>query len=63
MLISWALVVVGTGGLFGGGVVCVVIWMVIVIAVCIILFFPNTWVGEVLMGLFQMQMLTGSSSS
>jgi hypothetical protein len=42
--------VVGTGGLVDGGVVWVVVWVVVVI---VVLFFPNTWVGEVLMGLFQ----------
>jgi hypothetical protein len=63
VLISWLFVVVGMGGLFGGRVVWVVVWVVVVMAVCVILFFLNTWVGEVLMGLFQMQTLTGSCSS
>jgi hypothetical protein len=54
VLISWALVVVGAGGLVNGGVVCVVVCMVVVMAVWVIHSFPNMWVGEVLMGLFQM---------
>jgi hypothetical protein len=40
---------VGADGLVDGEVVWVVVWVVIII---VVLFFPNTWVGEVLMGLF-----------
>jgi hypothetical protein len=63
VLISWALVVVDTGGLVDGGVVWVVVWVVVIMAVWVIHSFPNVWVGEVLIGLFQMWMLIGSCSS
>jgi hypothetical protein len=41
VLISWALVVVGMGGLVGGGVVWVVVWVVVVIAPRIVHSHPN----------------------
>jgi hypothetical protein len=63
VLISWALVVVGTGGLVGGGVVWVVVWIMVVIAVWVIRPLPNVWVGEVLIGLFWMLTLVWSCSS
>jgi hypothetical protein len=57
VLISWALVVVGVGGLVGGGVVWVVVWVIVIMALCVVCFCPNVQVGEVLIGLFRMSML------
>jgi hypothetical protein len=63
VLISWAFVVVGTGGLVGGGVVWVIVWVVVVMAFWVTRSLPNVWVGEVLIGLFRMSMLVWSCSS
>jgi hypothetical protein len=41
VLISWALVIVGTGGLAGGGVVWVVVWVVVVMAFWVVHPRPN----------------------
>jgi hypothetical protein len=41
VLISWALVMVGTGGLVSGGVVWVVVYVVVIIVVWVVQFFPK----------------------
>jgi hypothetical protein len=49
--------------LVSGGVVWVVVYVVVIIVVWVVQFFPKMWMGEVLIGLFRIWMLTGSSSS